>query len=84
MYFIPNENGSIEEGSRIFNWAAYVHLAEEDLGEFMIDRNRRFNDGTLPPGHIRLSEEKRLKALVTVASKLLERCEKRIGRHAGL
>lgn len=64
MYFIPNENGSVEEGERIYNWAAYIPLAEPDLGEFMIDRNGRFHDGTLPPGYMRLSEENRLKALV--------------------
>lgn len=64
MYFIPNENGSVEEGERIYNWAAYIPLAEADLGEFMIDRNGRFHDGTLPPGYMRLSEENRLKALV--------------------
>jgi len=63
MYFIPSEDGSIEEGERIYNWAAYIPLADTDLGEFMLDLNGRFHDGTLPPGTIRLSEEQRLKGL---------------------
>jgi 2-polyprenyl-6-methoxyphenol hydroxylase-like FAD-dependent oxidoreductase len=64
MYFIPNENGSIEEGERIYNWASYIPISEAELAEFMVDRHGRFHDGTLPPGFMRLSEENRLKALV--------------------
>ena len=63
MYFIPNENGSVAEGERIYNWAAYIPLAEEDLAEFMVDRHGRFHDGSLPPGSMRLSKENRLKAV---------------------
>lgn len=63
MYFIPNEDGCVDEGERIYNWASYIPLPAEDVGEFMIDRDGRFHDGTLPPGQMRLSEEKRLKAL---------------------
>ena len=63
IYFIPNENGSVEAGSRIYNWASYIPIAAEDLPSFMIDRNGNFHEGTLPPGQMRLSEENRLKAL---------------------
>jgi hypothetical protein len=60
MYFIPNENGSVEEGERIYNWAAHIPLAEEDLEEFMVDRSGRFHDGSRSPSpktfHIRKSK----------------------------
>jgi 2-polyprenyl-6-methoxyphenol hydroxylase-like FAD-dependent oxidoreductase len=61
LYFIPNEYGSAAPGNRIFNWAAYVPLAEADLPEFMIDKDGRHRVGTIPPGHLREDAETALK-----------------------
>jgi 2-polyprenyl-6-methoxyphenol hydroxylase-like FAD-dependent oxidoreductase len=63
MYFIPHENGSVEAGQRIYNWASYIPLPEENIDQFMIDRSGRFHDGALPPGYMRIAEEDRLKAV---------------------
>lgn len=64
MYFIPDENGSTEEGHRICNWASYIPLLEEDLPKFMIDRDGNPREGAIPPGQMRIEEEERLKRLV--------------------
>jgi 2-polyprenyl-6-methoxyphenol hydroxylase-like FAD-dependent oxidoreductase len=64
IYFIPDNNGSIGEGERIFNWAAYVPIAEDELSGFMVDRNGKLCTGTIPPGGMRIEEENRLKRLV--------------------
>jgi len=63
MYFIPNDNGSVKEGDRIFNWAAYLPISGEELSEFMIDRDGRQRTGTMPPGKMRIDEENRLKEI---------------------
>jgi 2-polyprenyl-6-methoxyphenol hydroxylase-like FAD-dependent oxidoreductase len=63
MYFIPSDTGSIEAGKRIFNWAAYMPIAEDQLAEFMIDREGKHRIGTIPPGKMRIEEENRLKQL---------------------
>jgi 2-polyprenyl-6-methoxyphenol hydroxylase-like FAD-dependent oxidoreductase len=64
-YFIPDDHGSIEEGKRICNWAAYIPIDKADLQEFMVDRDGIHRSGTMPPGKMRLEEEERLKRLVT-------------------
>jgi len=64
MYFVPNQNGSIVDGDRIYNWAAYIPLADLDLPAFMIDRDGKHHTGAIPPGKMRLSEEDRLKQLM--------------------
>ena len=64
-YFIPDDHGSVEEGSRICNWAAYVPVEESALPEFMVDRDGVLRAGTVPPGKMRLEAENRLKQLVT-------------------
>lgn len=64
VYFVPNHDGAIEEGNRIFNWAAYIPIPEVELPGFMIDRDGLFRDGAIPPGGVRLEEEDRLKQLM--------------------
>ena len=65
IYFVPGHDGSINEGERLFNWAAYIPVANEELLEFMIDREGVSRTGSLPPGSIRREEERRLKQLMT-------------------
>jgi 2-polyprenyl-6-methoxyphenol hydroxylase-like FAD-dependent oxidoreductase len=64
IYFVPDFDGSIKDGERLFNWAAYIPVAEQDLPEFMIDRQGQRRTGSLPPGAIRPEEEGRLKQLM--------------------
>lgn len=64
-YFIPDDQGSIEVGSRICNWAAYIPIDKAELPQFMIDKDGVHRRGTMPPGKMRLEEEDRLKRLVT-------------------
>ncbi|MFC1996949.1 NAD(P)-binding protein [Chloroflexota bacterium] len=64
LYFVPNHEGSIEEGERIYNWAAYIPIPEEDLGTFMVGRDGKSHSGAIPPGKMRLAEEDRLKQLM--------------------
>jgi 2-polyprenyl-6-methoxyphenol hydroxylase-like FAD-dependent oxidoreductase len=64
MYFIPNESGSTKEGERMCNWASYIPLLEEDIPQFMIDREGNKRTGALPSGSLRIEEEERLKRVV--------------------
>jgi 2-polyprenyl-6-methoxyphenol hydroxylase-like FAD-dependent oxidoreductase len=64
IYFIPDDHGAIKEGSRVFNWAAYIPLGDDDLTDFMVDRQGQRRIGTIPPGKMRLEEEDRLKRLL--------------------
>lgn len=64
IYFVPDHNGSVKEGERIFNWAAYIPVPETQLPEFMIDRDGNSLSGSIPPGKVRLAEEARLKQLM--------------------
>jgi len=61
VYFIPNENRSVKEGERVFNWAAYVAIPDSELDELMTDRQGKFRFGTLPPGNLTKENEERLK-----------------------
>lgn len=63
-YLVPNQDGSTAEGSRIYNWAAYIAIAEEDLPNFMVDRHGVTHAGSIPPGKMRPEEENRLKQLM--------------------
>ena len=65
VYFIPNENGSIKEGERVFNWAAYVAIPDAELSELMTDRNGKVRFGTLPPGNLTKENEKNLKSFLS-------------------
>jgi 2-polyprenyl-6-methoxyphenol hydroxylase-like FAD-dependent oxidoreductase len=64
VYFVPNHDDAVEEGNRIFNWAAYIPIPEVELPAFMIDRDGSFREGAVPPGAMRLEEEDRLKRLM--------------------
>lgn len=65
IYFVPGFDGSVHEGERLYNWAAYIPVKDEDLPEFLIDGEGIRRDGSLPPGSIRSEEEMRLKQLMT-------------------
>lgn len=65
VYFIPNENGSVKEGERVFNWAAYVAIPDAELEELMTDRHGKVRFGTLPPGNLTKENEVRLKELLS-------------------
>ena len=64
LYFVPNQDGSVKEGERIFNWAAYIPIPEEELSEFMIGREGKSYSGSIPPGKVRVEEENRLKQMM--------------------
>jgi 2-polyprenyl-6-methoxyphenol hydroxylase-like FAD-dependent oxidoreductase len=64
FYFVPGSSGSTNKGERWVNWACYVPVAEEDLPEFLTDRDGRRHESSLPPGAMRLEEEARLKGLM--------------------
>jgi 2-polyprenyl-6-methoxyphenol hydroxylase-like FAD-dependent oxidoreductase len=65
LYFIPSENGSVMEGERIFNWAAYIAIPENELDEVMTDKTGRKRKGTLPQGMMRDRTEARLKSFLS-------------------
>ena len=64
VYFIPSVDGSVEKGKRVFNWAAYIAIPEQELSEIMTDKNGRLREGTIPPGLLSPSNEKRLKQFI--------------------
>jgi len=61
VYFIPNQNGSVLEGERVFNWAAYITIPETELVEVMTDNQGKKREGTLPPGSMSEHNKARLK-----------------------
>mgnify|MGYP001815384075 CR=1 FL=1 len=61
-YFVPSADGSTDAGDRIINWACYIPLADDDVESFMVDRDGRPHEGSIPPGAMRPVEEARLKA----------------------
>lgn len=61
MYFIPNKNGSIQPGERIYNWAAYIEIPPEQLDKLMTDKKGKLRKGTMPPGKLTKANEKKLK-----------------------
>ena len=65
VYFIPDQNGSIREGERVFNWAAYIAIPETELDEVMTDNKGKIRVGTLPPGSKSEYIETRLKSFLT-------------------
>ncbi len=65
VYFIPNENGSVLQGERVFNWAAYVAIPDTKLDELMTDRHAKVRFGTLPPGKLTKENEVHLKELLS-------------------
>jgi 2-polyprenyl-6-methoxyphenol hydroxylase-like FAD-dependent oxidoreductase len=63
IYPIPGRDGSIEVGERLINWGLYVPTPEESLPEFLVGRDGRHYEGTVPPGELRPDLERRLKAV---------------------
>ncbi len=60
FYFVPGTEGSTKPGERIVNWAMYLPVP--DLASFMVDRDGRQHEGSLPPGAMPDATEARLKA----------------------
>lgn len=65
IYFVPGHDGSTREEERLYNWAAYIPVTDDELPEFLVDRDGNRRTGSLPPGTIRLDEETRLKQLMS-------------------
>lgn len=61
-YFVPGEDGSTSPGRQLYNWAAFIALADEDLPAFMVDRHGTPRVGTIPPGEMRPETEAELRA----------------------
>jgi 2-polyprenyl-6-methoxyphenol hydroxylase-like FAD-dependent oxidoreductase len=64
FYFVPGRGGSIDPGTRRVNWACYVPVPPPELPRFLIDREGRERETSIPPGLMRPEEEKRLKTLM--------------------
>ncbi|WP_242206685.1 FAD binding domain-containing protein [Aestuariivivens insulae] len=65
VYFIPDQNGSVKEGERVFNWAAYIAIPEAKLDNIMTDKTGKIRSGTLPPGSISQANESWLKRFLS-------------------
>lgn len=63
-YMIPNRAGSDAIGDRQFNWACYFPLAEEELDDFMIDRDGKTRNGSIPAGYMRPEQDATLKDMI--------------------
>jgi len=61
IYFIPDEAGATGKGRRVYNWAAYVSVPEQELEGLLTDKNGRLREGTMPPGFMSESTEIHLK-----------------------
>lgn len=64
IYHIPSHNGSIQEGERVFNWAAYIAIGSDQLDKLMTDRGGTVRNGTVPPAWVHPDTEQRLKAFL--------------------
>lgn len=64
FYFVPGAQGSTEVGRRWVNWACYIPVGVEDLPDFLVDKEGRRHEHSLPPGSVRIAEEDRFKALM--------------------
>jgi 2-polyprenyl-6-methoxyphenol hydroxylase-like FAD-dependent oxidoreductase len=62
IYPIPGRDGSIVVGKRLINWGLYVPTPEKELADFLVGRDGRHYDGTVPPGELRPDQERQLKA----------------------
>ncbi len=50
-------------GERLINWGLYVPMPEESLPSFLVGRDGRRYEGTVPPGEMRPEDVRRLKDL---------------------
>lgn len=53
LYFVPGADGSLEPGSRLVNWAAYIAVSDEELPDLLTDHRGKTHDSSLPPGAMR-------------------------------
>ena len=65
VYFVPDKSGSVSDGNRIFNWAAYIAFSEKELEEIMTDKKGELRTGTLPPGTMGEKVETKLKDFIS-------------------
>jgi len=65
VYYIPGLDGSTNEGSRVFNWAAYIAFEEKELSNLMTDETGKQWTGTLPPGKLSRQNEDELKDFIS-------------------
>lgn len=63
-YLMPSDSGLVTPGKRVINWAAYLPVSEDDLGQYMIDRSGQLRQGTVPAGQFPIERELQLKALM--------------------
>ena len=63
IYPIPGRDGSASVGERLINWGLYVPMPEESLPSFLVGRDGRRYEGTVPPGEMRPEDVRRLKDL---------------------
>lgn len=52
VYPIPGLDGSVELGQRLMNMVWYRNVADDELRDFLTDRNGVRRDVSLPPGHV--------------------------------
>ncbi|MEM8679637.1 MAG: hypothetical protein AAGF97_09830, partial [Planctomycetota bacterium] len=64
IYLVPGLEGATEPGSRLYNWAAYIPVPEEELPALLIDSHGLAHEGSLPPGSLPAETEQRFQALM--------------------
>lgn len=64
-YMIPQRNGAAAVGERLFNWACYFPLSEQQLTDFMVDNQGAKRVGTIPAGAMRSDQDAALKAMIS-------------------
>lgn len=60
-YLLPGAGGLVQPGSRELNWGMFLPVAEEALDDFLVDRDGRRRQLSLPPGSMREESQNRLK-----------------------
>ena len=60
-YLLPNEAGSSEVGERELNWGMFLPLTEEELEDYLLDREGEQHELSLPPGSMRDELEEKLR-----------------------
>ncbi len=60
FYLVPGTDASTGRDQRLVNWGMYVPVP--DLAAFMVDRDGRAHEGSLPPGAMPLATEAKLKS----------------------
>ena len=63
IYPIPGRDGSAKVGERLINWGLYLPTPADELPPFLVGRDGREHEGTIPPGELPLHVERRLKDL---------------------